>query len=321
MLTPQQIKKILQENDIAVLKKFGQNFLISESVLNKIVATANIKPTDTILEIGPGLGVLTFELAKRASKVIAIEKDRKMSEILKKNLAEKNISNIEVINEDALAVEARFLELLKLGFKGAQNRASTALEPKTELPQQSYKLVANLPYNIATAVIMKFLQSENPPQRIVVMVQKEVAQRIVAISPHMNKLAIFCQLYATPKIIDIVPPAAFWPKPKVDSAILQLIPRNSVLESCGSSVFRDPKTELQQPNALENLVNLGFSHPRKTLLNNFAKLGEKEKIGQWLLENNIQPSQRPETLSIHNWLSLAKNIELVEYVNFMLKNT
>ncbi|MFH0739610.1 MAG: 16S rRNA (adenine(1518)-N(6)/adenine(1519)-N(6))-dimethyltransferase RsmA [bacterium] len=273
----QEIKNIFKKNNIAVLKKFGQNFLISETVLNKIIETANIKPTDTILEIGPGLGVLTFELAKRASKVIAIEKDRKMAEILGENLAEKNISNVEVINEDIF---------------------DSRLMIQDSRIKQSYKIVANLPYNIATAVIMKFLQSKNPPQQIVVMVQKEVAQRIAAEPPHMNKLAIFCGLYSTPKIIDIVPPSAFYPKPKVDSAILRLTP-NGVRH--------------MSDTCLTPIIDLGFSHPRKTLLNNLYEgrpgTASKEEIILWLKENNIQPSQRPETLNIHNWLCLAKTFK------------
>jgi len=287
MLDIQEIKKLLRENNISVLKKFGQNFLVSQSVLNKIIKTAEITPQGTILEIGPGLGVLTFELAKKASKVIAIEKDRKMAEILKQTIAQKGIFNVEVINEDAL---------------------------NYELLTTNYKLISNLPYNIATAVIMKFLESENPPQQIVVMVQKEVAQRIIANPPHMNKLAIFCQLYSTPKIIDFVPPTAFWPKPKVDSAILQLIP------CCRYPIFREPQNRIS--TTLTDIVNIGFSHPRKTLLNNFYQQREglpfpdlgkgcpsqisKEKISQWLLQNNINPSQRAESLSLEQWKILAK---------------
>ncbi|MDD5738931.1 MAG: 16S rRNA (adenine(1518)-N(6)/adenine(1519)-N(6))-dimethyltransferase RsmA [Candidatus Pacebacteria bacterium] len=279
MLNIQQIKNILKENNIAVLKKFGQNFLISENVLNKIIKTANISPQDTILEIGPGLGVLTFELAKRANKVIAIEKDRKFFEIFKKSLETRGIKNVSLVNGDALKVQ------------------------RSTLNVQRYKLVANLPYNIATAVIMKFLQAENPPQQIVAMIQKEVAQRITATPPQMNKLAIFCQFYSTPKIIDIVPPTAFYPKPKVDSAILEF-KEPSALYS-GHSV---PSRAL-----FEQIVDIGFSHPRKTLLNNFAEPWapqfSKEKISQWLLENNIQPNQRPETLTINDWLKLTKTFK------------
>ncbi len=277
MLNHKEIKTILKENNISILKKFGQNFLISQDILNKIIETADINPQDTIIEIGPGLGGLTFELAKKAKKIIAIEKDIKMAEILKKSLVKKNILNVEIINEDALHPTPL------LGAEG--------------WGEGEYKLVANLPYNIATAVIMKFLTTENPPKKIVVMVQKEVAQRIIASPPKTNKLAIFCQIYSTPKIIEIVPPTAFYPKPKIDSAILELIPH----------------CRYQIPTILTNLINAGFSHPRKTLLNNLYEgrpnIASKERVIEWLEANNINPTQRPETLSIHNWIALAKTLK------------
>lgn len=300
MLNIQQIKNLLKQNDIAVLKKFGQNFLISENILNKIIETANIKLTDTVLEIGPGLGVLTFELAKKAGKVVAIEKDRKFFEIIKKNLETRGIKNVFLVNDNALAVavETRFLRLPKPSFNSP------------------YKLVANLPYNIATAVIIKFLESENPPQQIIVMVQKEVAQRICATPPHMNKLAIFCQLYSVPKIVSFVPPSAFWPKPKVDSAIIALYPRKELNSFLPKRRSLTPSFHFT--SQFQQIVNAGFSHPRKTLLNNLIrglpsyKSDEgrpRTEISQWLLENNIQPNQRPETMSIHNWLCLAKTFK------------
>lgn len=281
MINSQKIKKLLKENNISALKKFGQNFLISQNVLNKIIETADIKPTDKIIEVGPGLGALTLELAKKANKVIAIEKDNKFFEILKKNIEARGIKNVEVIKADALCPTPL------LGAEG--------------WGKSGYKLVANLPYNIATTLIMKFLENNIPPEKIVVMVQKEVAQRIVASPPKMNKLAIFCQIYSNPKIIDIVPSKAFYPKPKVDSAILQLIPIG-VKNMSGI--------------CLAPVVSAGFSHPRKTLLNNFLQLykesspvSSKEEIEQWLKSNGISPSQRPETLTIDDWLKLTKTFQ------------
>ncbi len=289
-----EIKIQLKENNAAVLKKLGQNFLVSRAVLAKIIAAADLKPQDTILEIGPGLGALTFELAKKAKQIIAVEKDRKISAILEKNFAEKDVSNVKVINQD----------IFNFQFSKLVPPHSSA--PSRGVGRKCYKLVANLPYNIATAVIMKFLEAEKPPTLIVVMVQKEVAQRICAKPPHMNKLAIFCQLYAEPKIMSYVPPSAFWPKPKVDSAILRLQPIKT---------FR----ALGSADSFAKIVNAGFSHPRKTLLNNLvgglpspnSKEGcppqiSKERISQWLLQNNINPMQRPETLSVEDWKNLAK---------------
>ncbi len=307
MSSIKEIKSQLKENNAAVLKKLGQNFLVSQAALAKIIAAADLKPQDTVLEIGPGLGELTFELAKKVKKVIAVEKDRKISAILEKNLAEKGIFNVEVVNEDIL-VPPR---------PSAWGRG---------VGRKRYKLVANLPYNIATAVIMKFLDpafakapageetQTSKPDLMVVMVQKEVAQRIVAKPPRMNKLAIFCQLYSEPKIIGYVPPTAFYPKPKVFSAILQLTPKPpSGFGNLGRSHSVAFISQFQQ------IVNAGFSHPRKTLLNNFLKktegpsfrwgsspAGSREKIIEWLKKNNVNPMQRPETLSVENWQNLAK---------------
>ena len=170
-------------------------------------------------------------------------------------------------------------------------------------------MVANLPYNIAVAVVMKFLTSNNPPQAMVVMLQKEVAQRIVATPPKANKLAVFCQLYSTPKIIDYIPSTAFYPKPKVDSAILELIP------CCRYPILGSPKNRIPTTLAiLEQIINTGFSHPRKTLLNNFVRgLGSynlsKESVVEWIKNAGLDPSQRPQTLTIHNWLTLAKTLK------------
>ncbi|MDD5433757.1 MAG: 16S rRNA (adenine(1518)-N(6)/adenine(1519)-N(6))-dimethyltransferase RsmA, partial [Candidatus Pacebacteria bacterium] len=298
MSTLKEIKNQFKKNEAAPLKRLGQNFLVSQNVLNKIIETAQLKPSDTIVEIGPGLGALTFELAKKVRKVVAVEKDQKFFEILKENLEAKNVKNVLLINEDAL----------KFQFSTVRPRAHC--RGVFNFQTKNYKLIANLPYNIATAVIMKFLEAENPPELssalpelssalpelMVVMVQKEVAQRICAKPPHMNKLAIFCQLYAMPKIITYVPPTAFHPKPKVFSAILQLSP------------FQGPIFKSSRDPVLGTLIKIGFSHPRKTLLSNFIKNGKdqpftilsKEKMIEWFKENSIDPKQRPETLTIHN---------------------
>ena len=278
-----QFKEALRKNKAAPLKRLGQNFLVSQEVKTKIIEAAQIKPKDTVLEIGPGLGALTFELAQKAKQVIAIEKDKKIAEILKKRILKENIRNIKVIAEDILKDN-----VLLSTFNGLR-----------------YKVVANLPFNIATAVIMKFLESKKPPKLMVVMVQKEVAQRMCASPPHMNKLAVFCQALSKPEIVAFVSSSAFWPKPKVNSAIIRLQPKetNGALGSVDYINF-------------SKVVNAGFSHPRKTLLNNFAKLDrgqtpistQKEKIAKWLVQNNIQPNQRPETLTINDWQNLVKTL-------------
>ncbi|GAI26861.1 unnamed protein product, partial [marine sediment metagenome] len=149
-----EIKNLLKAKNILPKKRLGQNFLISEKVLEKIIAAAQLEAKDTILEIGPGVGILTREIAQKTKKVIAVEKDQRMIDILKENL--KDFQNVEIINED----------ILKLGAE--------------QWPQEDYKLVANLPYYITGSVIRMFLESAHPPKLMVLMVQKEVSQRICA---------------------------------------------------------------------------------------------------------------------------------------------
>lgn len=173
-------------------KLMGQHFLIDRPVLERIVKTADLKSDDTVLEIGPGLGVLTDELVRRVKKVIVIEKDPNFTRILKS----KNHTNLEVIDGDFLTAD-----LSKL---------------------VDYKVVANLPYYITSAAFKKLLQTDNRSITITVLVQKEIAERITAQPGQMSVLAVSVQYYSQPKLVEIVPAASFWPPPKVDSAILKI---------------------------------------------------------------------------------------------------
>jgi 16S rRNA (adenine1518-N6/adenine1519-N6)-dimethyltransferase len=263
----------------------GQNFLIDRLVLKKIIDSADLQPNDIVLEIGPGIGTLTLELAKRVKKVIAVEKDKRMVEILKETL--KDLKNIEIIKEDILKLDPKPYTL------------------------KSYKIVANLPYYIVTPVIRKFLElTETRSLSMVLMVQKEVAQRILAKPPafgevrpsgrpKMNLLAVSVQFYAKPEILFYVSKKSFWPQPKVDSAIIKI-----------------SKTKNQKPKEFKDLffkiVKVGFSQPRKQLINNLSKelKIEKEKVKEWLQKNKIQPTQRAETLSIEDWIKLTKSFKI-----------
>lgn len=247
-------------------KQLGQYWLKQKSVLNKIINAADLKKDDLIIEIGPGLGVLTKELAKKTGKVIAIEKDLALIPILKDNL--QGLDNIEIISGDALRID----------FDDFEN----------------YKVVANLPYYAAAAIIRKLLESKIKPKSMVLMLQKEVAQRICAKPPKMSLLAISVQLYAEVKIIDYVSKNAFWPKPIVDSAVIKLEIKNSELKINKDLFFK--------------IVKAGFSQPRKQLINNLsAGLGlPKNRIKDWLLKNKLEPSTRAESLNLENWLALVK---------------
>ncbi|MDP2910260.1 MAG: 16S rRNA (adenine(1518)-N(6)/adenine(1519)-N(6))-dimethyltransferase RsmA [bacterium] len=260
-------------NKVKPIKKLGQNFLIDKNALKKVIKAADLKPQDIILEIGPGLGVLTQELAKKAKKVIAVEKDSRMCQALRENL--KDFNNIEIINKDVLK-----FEIIKL-FKNLK------------LKIKNYKIVANLPFYITAPVIRKFLESENPPQEMILMIQKEVAQRICAQPPDMSILAVSVQFYAGAKIISYVSKKSFCPRPKVDAAIIKIKPKKKH-QTNSAKFFR--------------VIRAGFSQPRKQLINNLSKglKLDKEQINKLLKKLNIQPNQRAETLSLNNWLDLSK---------------
>lgn len=267
--------QILLKNYGALPKKrFGQNFLIDKKVLRKIIRAASLQSKDTIIEIGPGTGILTQELAKKVKKIIAVEKDKKMVDILEKTT--RTLENVKIIQGD----------ILKLTIK------NYALKTK------NYKVVANLPYYIVSPVIRKFLENNNPPSLMTLMVQKEVAQRIVAKPPNMNLLAISVQFYAKAKIISYVSRQSFWPKPEVDGAILKINNIRIRFNQHKRSIFF-------------KIVKAGFSQPRKQLINNFTKVLKinSREIRDWLLKNKIQPQRRAETLSIQDWLNLIKTFD------------
>jgi 16S rRNA (adenine1518-N6/adenine1519-N6)-dimethyltransferase len=170
------IKEILTKYNVKPSKGLGQNFLVDKNVLKKIIDTANLKPEDVVLEVGPGIGTLTHEIAKNVKQVIVIEKDKIMCEILKDTL--KDFKNIKIINNDILKIDTTNLGLQPL----------------------KYKIVANIPYYLTSPLIRFFLENKNPPKEIILMVQKEVAQRICAKPPKMSLLAVSVQFYAEAKI-------------------------------------------------------------------------------------------------------------------------
>ena len=267
------IKHIIHTYDIKPNKKLGQNFLTSDESVNKVIATAELQPADTVLEIGPGLGALTLTIADQVEKVIAVEKDKQFVGALDNILQSQNVDNVELLCDD----------ILKYKIPGLN----------------AYKIIANLPYNIATAVVMKFLQSKNPPETMVVMLQKEVGQRMCAQPPNMSRLSVFCQFYAKCEIAGYINKHYFYPKPKVDSAIVKITDIQTVLPQKNYAS--------QFISSFEKIVRAGFSQPRKQLANNLSnelKL-PKDKAKVWLEQNSIKPSQRAETLLIDNWLNLA----------------
>ena len=251
-------------------KGLGQHFLVDRSVLEKIISAAELVPSDTVIEVGPGLGVLTGELVKKAGKVIAVEADPKLASSLQKRLSK--FANLTVINADVLQQDP--IEFIDT--------------------KRDYKVVANLPYYIAAPILRHFLEASPKPSLMVVMVQKEVGQSIVAQPGDMSILGISVQLYGKPTIVDYVPSQSFYPEPKVDSAIVRI------------EVYPEPAVQVADIAGFFEIVKAGFSAPRKQIRNSLAlglQLNSAEVV-ELLEQAGIAPQRRPETLSLQEWASL-----------------
>ncbi len=264
-----EIRILLEKYDAKPKKNLGQNFLVNQSVLEKIMP--HIQQNDTVIEIGPGLGTLTKELSKKSGRVVAIEKDTKMCEILKETL--KDLENTDVVHADILNIEI------------------------SELKVKNYKVVANLPYYVSTAIIRKFLETKNSPKKMIVTVQKEVAQRICAHPPDMSVLSVSVQFYAEAEILFKISRNAFWPPPKIDSAVLEIIPKENL--------------PLVEPSSFFKTVKAGFSRPRAQLLNNLSKELKlnKENVKSLILKSDIDPKQRAEKLTLNDWINLTQKFQ------------
>lgn len=304
-LTSQKtIKELFKRHETRPWKGLGQNFLTSKGALADILKAAQLTKENTVLEIGPGIGTLTRGLAQSAKRVIAVEKDSAMVEIFKETT--HDLPNIEIVCAD----------ILKLGeTKEFLNLSKETNAESYKLQANSYKLVANLPYYITSPVIRLFLEAKHKPSLMVLMVQKEVAQRICAKPPAMSLLAVSVQIYGKPSIVSYVKKNCFWPQPKVDSAILRIAPL----------INADKK--LIDADIFFKIAKAGFKQPRKQLLNNFANMldmldverltrltsaEKRQAIERWLKKNGIEPSQRAETLSVEDWIKLAKDYTIYE---------
>jgi len=268
----QELIDYLRANQIWAKRTMGQNFLVDEQALAQIVAAADIQSTDTIVEIGPGLGVLTAELSKRAGKVIAIEKDDKFADVLKTQYLN---SNVEIVHQDALNFEPNTYGLIA----------------------ESYKLVANIPYNITSLIIRKFLEEEDKPEMMILLVQKEVAERIIAEPGDMSLLAVSVQFYAEVKIVAIVPKESFFPIPKVDSAIIKLKVKSQKHKVQSREFFR--------------IVKFGFAAKRKTLENNLSAGMhiKKDDARDIIKKAGFEAKIRAEDLSVEDWIRLFEIIK------------
>ncbi|MBI2635071.1 MAG: ribosomal RNA small subunit methyltransferase A [Parcubacteria group bacterium] len=290
------IKNLLKKYNARPEKYLGQHFILSKKTLTSIIAAAEIKKADTIIEVGPGLGTLTQELAKTDTNVIAIEKDIQMIEILKETVT-ANHKNIKVIKADARQIwrgspeAARQLSMSDIDSFVDKMGISDGKYP--------YKIVANLPYNAATFLIRQWLESNNPPKMMVLMIQKEVARRIVAKPPDSNLLGISVQFYANAEIVDYVKKESFWPKPKVDAAIIKIVPKNLQIT-----------LQSQEKQSFFRIVKAGFSSPRKQLAGNLSKKLSipKEKIISIFKDLGIPEKARAENLDLKHWQNLTSEL-------------
>lgn len=262
-------------------KKWGQNFLTDVRILESIADAAQIDPDDTILEIGPGLGHLTRVLARRAGRVIAVEVDRKLAAKLAADFADT--PNVRIVYGDILQFEP--LELLKPGNVLAQ--------------PAPFKVVANLPYYITSAILRHILQSTHKPRVVVVMVQRQVAQRLIAQPPQMSLLAVSVQFFARAHIVRTIAAGAFYPRPKVDSAVVRL----DVLE-------HQPMADKEIERFFE-IVRAGFGERRKQLRNSLARglSLDPDAVAAALAHARIDPTRRAETLTLDEWGALYRELE------------
>ncbi len=273
-----QTRRWLRQFDLKARKGLGQHFLIDEEVLGVILAAAELDSSDTVIEVGPGLGILTGELARQAGWVIAIELDNKLAAMLRKTLAP--FDNVVIINEDILGTDPKVL---------LQEQAPSfppAIKP--------YKVVANLPYYITSPVLRHFLEASVKPEIMIVMVQKEVAEAIVAEPGQRSVLSIGVQFYGKPGIISYVPARSFYPAPEVDSAILRI------------DVYRQPPVAVADEEGFFELVRAGFTASRKQVANSLAQgLGLPKTDVLVLLEKaGIVPQRRTETFTLEEWARL-----------------
>ncbi len=293
--------ELLRRAGIDPKKSLGQNFLVKETYLDRIITAADLSADDTVLEVGPGLGTLTARLAAQAGCVVAVELDDRLVPLLRAEFALTD--SVHIVQGDILELAPGEL----IGECGWGNADYAHDSGSTDNPQsairipQSYKLVANLPYYITSAVVRHVLEATPQPDRAVVMVQAEVAERICAAPGGMSILSVAVQFYAEPSIAFHVPASAFYPVPKVDSAVLQLAVRPH-------PALAGNKIDTEQFFAL---VRAGFGQKRKQLRNSLSAGLHKPKkeIDMALVASGIDASRRAQTLSIAEWVTLYQVME------------
>lgn len=271
-------KQIIKKYEFNFKKNFGQNFLVDERVLDKIVNAADINENDLVIEVGPGIGTLTQAMAKRAGKVVSVEIDKTLVPILGELL--ENYNNVEIINEDILKVDIN--------------------EIIARYPGMSVKMAANLPYNITTPIIMGILEKHIPMESLTVMIQKEVAYRMNAkpSTKDYGSLSLVTQYYCEPYLVANVPQNCFMPRPNVDSTVIRL------------NILKEPKVKVSDEQFMFDFIKAAFSQRRKTLVNCIFSSGltklNKEELGKVLNELGYDERVRGESLTLEDYGVLSE---------------
>ena len=274
LYSPKVVREIIDLYDFKFKKSLGQNFLIDKNFVDKIVDAAKIE-NQNVLEIGPGIGTITYEMAKLAKKVVAIEIDQTLIPILEENLGE--FENTKVINEDILKVDLKKLV-------------------EDEFNEESFKVVSNLPYYITTPIIEMLITTGIACDDMTIMVQKEVAERMVASesSKEYSSLSVFIKFYTDAKVVINLPKSVFMPQPKIDSTILNLKLR----------LYDDKVNQ----DMLFKLVRSGFNKRRKTILNSLSDVVAKDDLKLAFEKLNLAENLRAENLSLDDYINLANEL-------------
>ena len=270
-LPPLKVPSLLRQHDLRPNKSLGQNFLIDETALRKVVAAADLHGDEPVLEIGAGVGSLTRRLALAAGHVVAVEIDAKLLPLLRETL--ESFDNVSIVQADILQTD-----------------------PQEVMPADRYIVVANIPYYITSPIIQHLLESESQPQRMILTVQREVAERICAKPGDLSLMALGVQVYGQPDIVARIPAGAFYPRPKVDSAVVRI------------DLFPRPRIPQEAIPLFFQLAKAGFSQKRKTLRNSLSAgmHWPKEKTEAILQAAGIDTRRRAQSLSLEEWGELTQ---------------
>ena len=286
---PLKVTELLRKYNLRPEKGLGQNFLVDQNALRKVIEVAGIEATDIVLEIGAGLGNLTYHLAKKAYHVVAVEIDANFLPPLHETLS--SLDNTTLHIGDMLKLDPKELIIPHLDSDDLSSDQTNQYQR-----HPNYLVVANIPYYITSALVRHLLEADIKPNRVVLTVQSEVASRICAKPGQMNLLALSVQVYGTPKILARIPASAFYPAPKIDSAVVRI------------ELFDTPFIPENNLNTYFQLLKAGFSQKRKTLRNTLSggMAWPKDKTESILLAAGLDPQRRAQTLSLEEWDTLTR---------------